>query len=90
MATEAQKRELVKKIRKLVSRKFAGNYRQAFIHYSGGQGEKVDADELSKLCKDAGIGSMLTRSMWVSGILDAVDKNADREISWNEFQEVLR
>ena len=92
MASNAQKEELIEKVSTLVSRRFHGNYRQAFTHYASSHSATptVDERELKSLLADAGIGNSITRGMWASGIIDELDKDADRRISWTEFEAVIR
>jgi Ca2+-binding EF-hand superfamily protein len=75
-------------IKALVKNKFGGDYRAAFDAYAGPDG-KIDSDELSTVLEQAGIGNGLTRGFWVSGVLDKVDQDGDRKISWPEFQAVV-
>ncbi len=89
MASESQKRELVRKISKHVNERFGGSYRRAFDHYAGPGDNTVDSDELGKLLKAAGVGSALTRGMWVDGVMKEVDSNKDGRITWDEFNRVM-
>lgn len=82
-------KELKQKVSGLCQRKFGGDYQKAFNHYDGNHDGAIDADELSALLDDAGVGSFITRGAWVKGILDKLDRNADRKISWGEFQSVF-
>jgi hypothetical protein len=83
-----EEQELVDGIKALVKNKFGGDYRAAFDAYAGPDG-KIDSDELSTVLEQAGIGNGLTRGFWVSGVLDKVDQDGDRKISWPEFQAVV-
>jgi hypothetical protein len=49
----------------------------------------IGKDELKALLSDAGIGSGLTRWAWANGIMEAVDKDGDGNISWAEFEAVF-
>ncbi len=92
MAEDPHVKELVEKVGALVSRRFNGDYRQAFTHYARSHSAQptVDAKELEALLGDAGVGNFITRGAWVSGIIDRVDKDADRKISWDEFESVIK
>lgn len=68
--------------------KSEASMRKLFDRYDGDHDGKVDKDELTKLLKDVDIGNTFTRGAWVRGIIDKVDTNADRTISWEEFATV--
>jgi Ca2+-binding EF-hand superfamily protein len=88
MAREKEKQELADKVSALVAARFGGDYRRAFHHYDQGGDEQLDRDELKALLSDAGVGNVLTRSMWVSGILDELDTDGDGRIGWADFEAV--
>jgi Ca2+-binding EF-hand superfamily protein len=90
MATEAQRQELREKATRLVNDRFGGDYDRAWAHYDGDQDGRVNRDELQALLKDAGIGNWLTRGAWTSGIIEALDADADGTISAAEFQAAIR
>jgi hypothetical protein len=81
--------ELKQKVAKLVNRSFNGDYRRAFKHYDGDQDDKITKDEITAMLSDAGVGNFVTRGMWADGILDKVDMNHDRGVSWGEFEAVF-
>ncbi len=60
--------------------------RKLFDSYDTNKDGKIDKDELIKLLKDVGIGNSLTRGKWAKGIIDKLDTDADKAISWDEFQ----
>ncbi len=62
--------------------------RKLFDSYDANKDGKIDKDELSKLLKDVDIGNSFTRGTWVKGIIEKLDKNGDKAISWEEFQAV--
>ena len=76
MATEQEKQELIGKLEALVQERFDGDYKAAFDNYANkrSQSGSVDADELSDLLKDAGVGNAFTRGFWVDGVMAEVDK----------------
>ncbi len=88
----AEEEELTKKIRQLVKEKFAGDFRKGFDHYDSidGQDLKIGSFALEQLLADAKIGNFLTRTLWVEGVLKALDKDQDGAISWNEFASILK
>jgi len=83
-----EEQELINAIKALVKSKFGGDYRAAFDAYAGPD-QEIDADELGEVLEQAGIGNAFTRGFWVSGVLDKVDQDGDRKISWPEFQAVI-
>ncbi|MFZ1748058.1 MAG: hypothetical protein WBO24_05590 [Nitrospirales bacterium] len=87
----AEEEELTKKIRQLVKEKFEGDFRKGFDHYDSidGQDSKIGSSALEQLLADAKIGNFLTRTLWVEGVLKALDKDQDGAISWNEFASIL-
>ena len=87
----AEEEELIKKIRRLVKENFEGDFRKGFDHYDSidGQDSKIGSSALEQLLADAKIGNFLTRTLWVEGVLKALDKDQDGAISWNEFASIL-
>jgi Ca2+-binding EF-hand superfamily protein len=87
----AEEEELTKKIRRLVKEKFDGDFRKGFDHYDSidGRDSKIGSSALEQLLADAKIGNFLTRTLWVEGVLKALDKDQDGAISWNEFASIL-
>jgi Ca2+-binding EF-hand superfamily protein len=53
-------------------------------HDADGDG-KIDKDELGRLLKAVDVGNALTRGAWVRGVIDKLDTNTDRTISWEEL-----
>lgn len=92
MANEKQIKELKEKISALVQNKFGGDWYRGFNHYAAKNGgtSTVEKEDLLVLLEDAGVGSWLTRGAWADGIIDAADKNKDKSISWDEFEELLQ
>lgn len=62
--------------------------RKFFDSYDANKDGKIDKDELMKLLKDVDIGNSFTRGAWAKGIIEKLDTNADKAISWDEFQAV--
>ena len=82
-------KELATKVDALVKRQFGGDYKKAFQSYAGPNGE-VSPDGVSRLLSDAGVGNLLTRGMWTSGVMDKFDTNHNGSVSWQEFSGALR
>ncbi len=80
--------EVAQKIDTLVKNQFGGDYKKAFQHYAGANGQ-VNSDGLNKLLGDANIGTNIpiigTRPAYASALMDKFDANHDKNISWNEF-----
>lgn len=79
-------KELKEKVGKLVKDNFNGDLKKAFEHYDADGDNAVNADEISALLKDAGVGNAITRGFWVNGILAKLDKNEDKKVEWPEFK----
>ena len=84
-----EQEELVSRIRELLNKKYGdttvASMRRLFDHYDTNHDQKISEKELEQLLKDANIGNGLTRSMWIKGIVGALDKNGDKHIDWAEF-----
>lgn len=89
LPSDDQKRELKEKITAFVRDKFADDSDAAFRAYADGAG-LIDRTSLKNLLHDAGVGNQFTRGAWADGILEAVDTDRDRKISWPEFVSVYR
>lgn len=81
--------EVVAKVRYLVDTHHGGDWRLAFDFYARGD-SRVNGDDLFALLKDAGVGNFITRSTYVSKIIDVIDRDGDGAISWDEFEFVFR
>ena len=82
--------ELKRKVAALAAQKFGGDYKKAFDHYDGDHDGRMTKDEIKSLLSDAGVGSFVTRGAWADGILDKLDMNHDRGVSWAEFESVFK
>lgn len=91
MPVGAEEEELKIKIRQLVKKKFDNDFRKGFDHYDkiDGEDSKIGSSALEQLLADAKIGNFLTRTLWVDGVLKAIDKDKDGAISWDEFESIL-
>ena len=85
-----EQEQLIEKIEALLTKKYGatdeGSMKKLFDAYDANADGKIDKSELSQLLKDADIGNSLTRSTWVKGIMEKLDLNADKAISWDEFR----
>jgi Ca2+-binding EF-hand superfamily protein len=90
MATEQE--QLVSGIANYLQQNFGDktpdSMRKLFDRYDVDHDGKITKQELGQLLKDIDVGNSLTRGAWVRGIIDKVDTNADKSISWDEFQAV--
>jgi Ca2+-binding EF-hand superfamily protein len=62
--------------------------RKLFDRYDVDHDGKISKHELKQLLEDVDVGNTFTRGAWVRGIIDKVDTNKDKAISWEEFQAV--
>ena len=84
MASQRQMQEPREKVSALVRTRFGGDYSIAFRHYADRDG-RVDKGGVKALLKDAGIGTILTRWVWVAGIMKELDTDGDGFFSWPQF-----
>jgi Ca2+-binding EF-hand superfamily protein len=93
MASKEQE-ELIEKIQKLVVKKYGDtsleSMRKLFDEYDRDRDQKINADELERLLKDADVGNAFTRGAWVKGVIGAMDQNADKKIDWDEFTAAVK
>ena len=91
MTLAGEEEELKTKIHKLIKEKFDGDYQKGFDHYDKVDGEdsKIGPSALEQLLADANVGNWMTRTLWVEGVLNALDKDKDGAISWDEFKAIL-
>jgi Ca2+-binding EF-hand superfamily protein len=82
--------EVIEKVTRLVAVRFDGDWRDAFDEYDHNGDGKINGEELTKMLAEAGVGSRLTRSMWVRGVIESMDGDLDQCISWDEFQAAMR
>lgn len=92
--------ELADKVQKLVAEKFEGDYQRAFNFYDTdtltadgkiktGPDGKINKEELKRLLSEAHVGNMVTRGTWADQIIEKLDKDHDKCISWQEFQAIM-
>jgi Ca2+-binding EF-hand superfamily protein len=86
--------ELVAKIQRLLQKKYGDtsveSMRKLFDEYDRDKDQKINADELERLLKDADVGNGLTRGAWVKGVIGALDQDADKKIDWSEFTAAIK
>ena len=92
MASDEDKQELKRKVKKLVDDKFKGDYQKAFDHYdqSINKNGTINQRELEQLLKDADVGNWGTRGSWAEEIIKDLDEDGDKSISWKEFEKKLK
>ncbi len=91
MASKEQIQELKDKVGARIDSEFGGDWYKGYQHYANlGGNNIVERKQLLVLLEDAGIGSWLTRGAWADGIMEELDTNTDKQLSWTEFEKVLR
>jgi hypothetical protein len=85
-----EEQELRDKVTRLVETRFQMDWRRAFDHYASNSSASVDREQLLAMLEDAGIGNFMTRGKWADGVMQKLDANGDKRISWSEFESVLR
>ena len=94
MATSPEQDELTHKIQGLLMRKSGNTSRDSmeamFKSYDRDHNGRIGPTELQQLLNDAGVGNLFTRGAWVDGIIKQLDTNHDGQISWEEFDAVIR
>jgi hypothetical protein len=93
MASEADRRELIQKVTRLVSKRYGGTgidaWRRGFAAFDLDGDGVISADELGALLKGAGVGNGFTRGAWVKGVLSELNVNHDSGISLAELLRVV-
>lgn len=83
-------KELQEKVGKLVKVKFKGSYEMAFDYYDANKDKAVSSEEITRLLEDADVGNWMTRSTWVSQILERMDTNKNGKVEWKEFEDGIK
>lgn len=81
--------EVIAKVSRLCRDSCRGDWAALFRKYDGDSDGIVQARELRGLLEDAGVGSFITRSRWVSGVMQELDRNEDGGISLVELQDAM-
>ncbi len=85
MAFDAQRKELAGKVAALVAARFGGDYRAAFAHYDADGDGGIGSPEVKVLLSDAGVGNVFTGWAWAAGVIEEMDADKDRKVTWEEF-----
>jgi len=87
---EAYEVDLIRKVDHLARSRFGGDYRKMFDHYAlkRPRTAHLDSDEFMEMLKDADVGNLTNRSAWAKGVVEKLDTNHDRFISFFEFQKM--
>lgn len=91
VCSESDLQELMRLISNLVDSQFAGSAKAAFDFYDKNATRGLDVIELTAMLKDARVscfGGMQSRI--AEAIINRVDGNADREVSFEEFVTVSK
>jgi hypothetical protein len=93
MASEADKRELVRKVTRLVSTRYGGTgieaWRFAFADVDADNDGVINGAELATLLERAGVGNGFTRGAWVKGVLTELNLDGDGGIAIDELLRVV-
>jgi Ca2+-binding EF-hand superfamily protein len=84
-----RRQQLIDAVTALVDARYGGNWQIAWINYDDDADEKISARELSRLLKDAGIGSDWTRGMWGREIMRVMDRDQNGKLSYDEFRKAI-
>ena len=83
-----KREEIIKKISDLVREKYGGDWKAAFEGEDADKDGKISSKELTAVFAAAGIGSGLTRFLYVNGTMEQLDPNRDGFIEWEDFAEL--
>lgn len=84
LGSQEQEQEVVRKLKSLVDEAFAGDYELAFKFYAG-TSPRMNKSQMTALFIDAGIGSRLTRWLYIREAMKALDLDNDSGVSFEEF-----
>lgn len=82
---DARAQEVISKVQALVKSKFNGDYLAAFTHYDLDKNQKLGHKDIVVLLGDCGVGNVLTRGPWASGVITQLDKDGDGAVSIPEL-----
>lgn len=90
MASPEDIAELQGKLDALVARRFGvGGWAAAFAAYDRNRDGQIGAGELEQILGDADVGSFLSRSAWVDGVLVELDRDRSGGIAYHELERVI-
>lgn len=86
MATREE--EIQAKIAALAVRRYGSssteNLKKLFQSYDRNNDNALDKDEVEQLVIDADISTVFS-GMYADGVIDAIDQNGDRKLTWDEY-----
>ncbi len=83
------KEDVIHSLKSYVEINYGGDYKKVFDLYAGTVG-KINQKQVETLLYNAGVGFAFTRSMIAERIIEELDKDGDKLISWEEFNNVLQ
>ena len=75
---------LKNKLVEYIDTQYDGDYTAAFRSFSGAD-FKLSRYELNNVLKTIGIGTYMTRSIWVNGIIDILDIDRNNMLDYDEL-----
>ena len=72
------------KLLEYIDTHYDGDYNVAFMSFSGSD-LKLSRYELNNVLKTIGIGTFMTRSIWVNGIIDTLDIDMNNMLDYDEL-----
>ena len=84
----ASKKEIVNKIKILISTKY-NDPKDAFDFFDKNKDGALSKTEIKKLLKSAKVSGLL-RSIVASKIIEGLDKNKGKKVEWSEFQSIIK
>ena len=89
---DSNETELSTKLGALINTQFGGDLKKAFAHYGDTKSHEpsLDKDELIEMLHDADVGNTMNRGEWATALITKLDTNKDGEISWKDFQSMVK
>lgn len=86
---DAEETEIRTKVEALAKARYGdtspASLKRLFLSYDADRDGLANKDEIEALFADADVGSWATRGLYASGTIDAMDKNGDGKVSWEEY-----